>query len=93
MSPNRVLVSKALQGAFFATLGLAFMGDQIKFIPESARAVLLQRRSLISCSLLLSVLSRAALPSNAFEVFLDGELIYLSTPLWTRAGGYQRQSC
>nr|CAJ2480498.1 unnamed protein product [Leishmania braziliensis] len=53
------------------------MGDQIKFIPESTRAVLLQRRSLIiSGSLLLSVLSRAALPSNAFEVFLDGELIY-----------------
>ncbi|CAG9582461.1 conserved hypothetical protein [Leishmania major strain Friedlin] len=77
MSPRRVLISKALQGAFFGTLGLALMGDQLKFIPESVLAVLRARRGLItSTGFLLNVLSRAALQNNAFEVFLDGELIY-----------------
>ncbi|TPP44384.1 Rdx family protein [Leishmania donovani] len=77
MSPRRVLISKALQGAFFGTLGLALMGDQLKFIPESVLAVLRARRGLItSTGFMLNVLSRAALQNNAFEVFLDGELIY-----------------
>ncbi|KAG5490987.1 hypothetical protein JIQ42_00873 [Leishmania sp. Namibia] len=77
MSSDRVLISKALQGAFFATLGLALMADQLKFIPESARGALRQRRGLIiSTGFLLNVLSRAALQNSAFEVFLDGELIY-----------------
>lgn len=77
MSPRRVLISKALQGAFFGTLGLALLGDQLKFIPESVLAVLRARRGLItSTGFMLNVLSRAALQNSAFEVFLDGKLIY-----------------
>ncbi|GET92617.1 hypothetical protein, conserved [Leishmania tarentolae] len=77
MSPRRVLISRALQGAFFSTLGFALIGDQLKFIPESVLAILRARRGLItSTAFMLSVMSRAALQNNAFEVFLDGNLIY-----------------
>ncbi|KAG5466693.1 hypothetical protein LSCM1_00863 [Leishmania martiniquensis] len=77
ISSGKALIGKALQGAFFATVGLALLSDQLNFLSESARAVLRQRRGLIiSTGFLLNTLSGAALQNSAFEVFLDGERIY-----------------
>ncbi|KAG5492526.1 hypothetical protein JKF63_01104 [Porcisia hertigi] len=80
MSPGRVLISRVLQWAFFILVGFALLADQLHFIPVSVRTFLRSRRSLMtSAALLLNVLSSVALQNNAFEVFLDTELLYSST--------------
>ncbi|KPA85995.1 hypothetical protein ABB37_00284 [Leptomonas pyrrhocoris] len=77
ISNESVLLGQVFQVLFYGVMALAIMPDLLPFIPEAVRNILRTRRGLvISTAFMLNMLSRSLLQNNAFEVYLDDELIY-----------------
>lgn len=85
ITKKSALLGQTLQVCFFGVLALAIVPDLVPFIPEAGRNMVRTRRSLIiSTAFMLNMLGRTVLQGNAFEVYLDDELIYSTLKLGGR---------
>ncbi|GET92618.1 hypothetical protein, conserved [Leishmania tarentolae] len=75
--PARALAAKMCSTAFLASLGVALAGQQLVFLPPTALNFIAQQRGLlIGAGFLLNMVGSALSQTGAFEVTLDGELIF-----------------
>ncbi|CAC9543553.1 Rdx family protein [Leishmania donovani] len=75
--PARALAAKACSTAFLASLGVALAGQQLVFLPPTVLNFIAQQRGmLIGAGFLLNMVGGALGQTGAFEVSLDGELIF-----------------
>lgn len=82
ISRESAILGQVLQVCFYGVLALAVVPDFVPFIPEAGRNMIRTRRGLvISTAFMLNMLGRSVIQNNAFEVHLDGELIYSTIKL------------
>ncbi|KAG5466695.1 hypothetical protein LSCM1_00865 [Leishmania martiniquensis] len=75
--PLRALAARVCSTAFLASLGIALAGQQLAFLPATVLNFVAQQRGmLIGAGFLLNMIGGALLQTGAFEVTLDGELIF-----------------
>lgn len=75
--PARALAAKVCSTAFLASLGVALAGQQLAFLPPTVLNFIAQQRGmLIGAGFLLNMVGGALGQTGAFEVSLDGELIF-----------------
>lgn len=75
--PARALAAKVCSTAFLASLGVALAGQQLVFLPPTVLNFIAQQRGmLIGAGFLLNMVGGVLGQTGAFEVSLDGELIF-----------------
>ncbi|KAG5492528.1 hypothetical protein JKF63_01106 [Porcisia hertigi] len=75
--PARALVATVCSTAFLASLGLALAGQHLAFLPPAVLNFVAQQRGpLVGTGFLLNMIGGALAQTGAFEVTLDGELIF-----------------
>ncbi|XQJ31046.1 Selenoprotein T, putative [Leishmania guyanensis] len=75
--PARALAAKVCSTAFLASLGMALAGGQLAFLPPAALNLIVQQRGmLVGTGFLLNMIGSSLTQTGAFEVTLDGELIF-----------------
>lgn len=85
ISPSTAILGQVLQVCFFGVLALAIVPDLVPFIPEAGRNILRTRRGLvISTAFMFNMMGRTVLQNNAFEVYLDDDLLYSTMKLGGR---------
>lgn len=75
--PARAAVAKACSVSFLAALALALGGPQLAFLPPTVINFLNQQRGMvIGAGFLLNMVGNSLSQTGAYEVSLDGTLIY-----------------
>lgn len=75
--PARALAAKLFSTAFMVSLGVALAGQQLTFLPATVRNFIGQQRGMIvGGGFMLNMVGSSLGQTGAFEVTLDGKLIY-----------------
>ncbi|KPA85998.1 hypothetical protein ABB37_00286 [Leptomonas pyrrhocoris] len=75
--PLRAAIGRACSFAFMGTLALALAGPQMGFLPPTVVNFIGQQRGMmIGAGFMLNMVGNSLTQTGAYEVSLDGELIY-----------------
>lgn len=75
--PLRAVVGHLCTIAFLVALGVAIGGAQLPFLSPNIKQVIQQRRgAIIGAGFLLNMIGSSLLQTGAYEVILDGEVIF-----------------